>query len=67
MAIRVSVEVDEDRLEEAGMAASDEDIIAQINAMAAPGSRLRLQSRDHWPPVRNLRLRRLADRTKPVG
>jgi hypothetical protein len=55
MAIRVTVEVDEDRLREAGISAAPEDIMAELAALAE--GRLSLQSRDHWLPVRNMKVR----------
>jgi hypothetical protein len=55
MAIRVTVEVDEERLREAGISAAPEDIVAELAALAE--GRLSLQSRDHWLPVRNMKVR----------
>jgi hypothetical protein len=55
MAIKVSVEVDEDRLREAGISAAPEDILAELAELAE--GRLSLQSRDHWLPVRNMKVR----------
>jgi len=46
MAIKVTVEVDEDRLREAGISAAPEDIMAELAALA--DGRLSLQNRDHW-------------------
>jgi hypothetical protein len=46
MAIRIIVEVDEDRLREAGMGTTLRD-----------RPRLSLQNRDQWVPVRNLKIR----------
>jgi len=54
--IRIRVEVDEDRLREAGIGTTDAEIMAALEALRE-GSRLSLQSRDHWIPVRNLKIR----------
>jgi hypothetical protein len=55
MAIRITVEVDEDRLREAGTSVADEDVMAELEALRS--GRLSLQTRDAWLPVRNLRVR----------
>jgi hypothetical protein len=55
LAFRVTVEVDEDRLREAGIGPAPEDIMAELTAPAE--GRLSLQSRDHWLPVRNMKVR----------
>jgi hypothetical protein len=55
MAIRVTVEVDEERLREVGISAAPEDIVAELEALAE--GRLSLQSRDHWLPARNMKVR----------
>jgi hypothetical protein len=55
MAIRITVEVDEDRLRQAGLAVSDDDVMAEVDGLRA--GRLSLQTRDHWLPVRDLRVR----------
>jgi hypothetical protein len=55
MAIRITVEVDEDRLRQAGLGTSDDDVMAELDGLRA--GRLSLQTRDHWLPVRDLRVR----------
>lgn len=56
MVIRITVEVDEERLIEAGMGTTEPEIMAELEALRN-GSRLSLQSQEHWVPVRNLRIR----------
>jgi hypothetical protein len=46
MGIRITIEVDEDRLSEGGMGTTDAAILAALEALA-DGSRLSLQSREH--------------------
>jgi hypothetical protein len=58
MPIRITVEVDESRLAEAGIAATEDDVLAELQAMAERDGRLSLQSRNRWLPVRNLKVRR---------
>ena len=55
MAIRITVEVDEDRLQAAGLGTSAEEIMAEVDGLRE--GRLSLQTRDHWLPVRDLRIR----------
>ena len=55
MAIRITVEVDEDRLREAGLGASVDEVMAEVAGLRE--GRLSLQTRDHWLPVRDLRIR----------
>jgi hypothetical protein len=55
MAIRITVEVDEDRLQQAGLGTSADEVMAEIAALRE--GRLSLQTRDHWLPVRDLRVR----------
>jgi hypothetical protein len=55
MAIRITVEVDEDRLREAGVSTAAADIMAELETLR--GGRLSLQTRDSWLPVRDLRVR----------
>jgi hypothetical protein len=55
MAIRITVEVDEDRLKAAGLGTSDDEVMAEVAALRE--GRLSLQTRDHWLPVRELRVR----------
>ena len=55
MAIRITVEVDEDRLQAAGLGTSDDEIMAEVDGLRE--GRLSLQTRDHWLPVRDLRIR----------
>jgi hypothetical protein len=47
IAIRITVEIDEDRLREAGAGTADEDVMAEL-ATRREG-RLSLQTRDAWP------------------
>lgn len=56
MAIRIIVEVDEDRLREAGMGTTAAEIMAPLAALR-DRPRLSLQNRDQWVPVRNLKIR----------
>jgi hypothetical protein len=56
VAIKVTVVVDEDRLREAGLATSGQEVMAVLEALRA-GRRLTLQSAEHWLPVRDLRVR----------
>jgi hypothetical protein len=56
MAIRISFEIDEDRLRATEMGTTGAEIRAAIEALA-DGSRLSLQSRQHWMLVRNPRIR----------
>jgi hypothetical protein len=53
MAITITVQVDADRLREAGLSDNPADVMAALEAMR--GGRLSLQTGDHWIPVRNLR------------
>ena len=55
MAIRITVEVDEDRLQAAGLGTSADEIMAEVDGLRE--GRLSLQTRDHWLPVRDLRVR----------
>jgi hypothetical protein len=55
MAIRITVEIDEDRLQAAGLGTSPEEIMAEVAGLR--DGRLSLQTRDHWLPVRDLRVR----------
>jgi hypothetical protein len=55
MAIRITVEVDEDRLQAAGLGTSADEIMAEVDGLRE--GRLSLQTRDHWLPVRDLRIR----------
>jgi hypothetical protein len=55
MAIRITVEVDEERLRLAGLGASDDEVMSEVAALR--DGRLSLQTRDHWLPVRDLRVR----------
>jgi hypothetical protein len=54
-AIRITVEVDEERLREAGLGASVDEVMAEVDGLRE--GRLSLQTRDHWLPVRDLRVR----------
>ena len=55
VAIRITVEVDEDRLRAAGLGTSADEIMAEVAGLR--DGRLSLQTRDHWLPVRELRVR----------
>jgi hypothetical protein len=55
MAIRLAVEIDEDRLREAGGSSADEDVMAELATLRE--GRLSLQTRDAWLPVRDLQVR----------
>jgi hypothetical protein len=55
VAIRITVEVDEDRLQAAGLGTSADEIMAELDGLR--DGRLSLQTRDHWLPVRDLRVR----------
>jgi len=55
MVIRITVEVDEDRLREAGTSIADEEVVAELEALRR--GRLSLQTRDAWLPIRNLKVR----------
>ncbi|HEY2284143.1 MAG TPA: hypothetical protein VGH88_00225 [Streptosporangiaceae bacterium] len=55
MAIRITVEVDEDRLREAGLGTTADEVMAEVAGLRE--GRLSLQTRDHWLPVRDLRVR----------
>jgi hypothetical protein len=55
MAIRITVEVDEDRLREAGLGTTADEVMAEVAGLRE--GRLSLQTRDHWLPVRELRVR----------
>jgi hypothetical protein len=52
MATKITVEVDEDRLRQAGLSTAAEDIMTELAGLRE--GRLSLQTRDHWLPVRNL-------------
>ena len=55
MPIRITVEVDTDRLAQAGMAATEADILAELDRIRE--GRAALQSREGWLPVRDIRVR----------
>jgi hypothetical protein len=55
MGIRITVEVDEERLRAAGLGDSAEEVMAEVAGLRE--GRLSLQTRDHWLPVRDLRVR----------
>jgi hypothetical protein len=55
--ITVTVEVDEERLQQSGAAEQSEDeILAVLKTMKTDG-RLRLESANFWLPVKHLRVR----------
>lgn len=55
MGIRITVEVDDERLRAAGLGDSVEEVMTEIAGLRE--GRLSLQTRDHWLPVRDLRVR----------
>jgi hypothetical protein len=61
VAIRLTVEVDEDRLRGAGKDAGEDAIMAQLDALQ--DGRISLQTRDAWLPVRMVKIRQ---RLEPV-
>lgn len=52
MTTKITVEIDEDRLRQAGMSTAARDILTELAALRE--GRLSLQTRDHWLPVKNL-------------
>lgn len=55
MGIKITVEVDDERLRAAGLGDSVEEVMAEVAGLRE--GRLSLQTRDHWLPVRDLRVR----------
>jgi hypothetical protein len=53
--IKITVEVDDERLRAAGLGDSVEEVMAEVAGLR--DGRLSLQTRDHWLPVRDLRVR----------
>jgi hypothetical protein len=53
--IKITVEVDDERLRAAGLGDSVDEVMAEVAGLR--DGRLSLQTRDHWLPVRDLRVR----------